>query len=277
MANCICEWWKKSMGYNFVPECNHLCQTTVCWDPEILLPWQCDIVTSPVYWLSCKQSSLDKQVWWFSRRWYIKLTFILKHCSFDVGRPQVQVPAWPLAVFVSPLPEVPPTPHLKTTVKIVNLFTFCPLQFLTLLWLKLVITEGYGGWVTTSEGPNAVKCFCSNTVLLYKFHLTDCWNMRDQIMQGRSSKRPWSNCVLCIPFILSRSPNECWLHTCSACIITTLRLGLRAPLVARKKLVSGQCLAKMTICPDEFLVCKSFWLDRFPVNGMEWFYSSCTF
>ena len=148
-----------------------------------------------------------------------------------------------------------------------------PIAILNLIMAK----TSNGGWVTTIEGPNAVKCFCSNTVLLYKFHLTDCWNMRDQIMQGRSSKRPWSNCVLCIPFILSRSPNECWLHTCSACIITTLRLGLRAPLVARKKLVSGQCLAKMTICPDEFLVCKSFWLDRFPVNGMEWFYSSCTF
>ena len=34
-------------------------------------------------------------------------------------------------------------------------------------------------------------------------------------------------------FILSGSPNECWLHTCRACVITTWRLGLRAPLVAR--------------------------------------------
>ena len=39
--------------------------------------------------------------------------------------------------------------------------------------------------------------------------------------------------VLCIPFILSGSSNECWLHTCDACVITTWRLGLRAPLVAR--------------------------------------------
>ena len=28
---------------------------------------------------------------------------------------------------------------------------------------------------------------------------------------------------------------ECWLRTCEACVITTWRLGLRAPLVARKK------------------------------------------
>ena len=44
----------KSMGYRFVPECNdaqkshscHICRTTVCWDPEILLPRQRDVTTS---------------------------------------------------------------------------------------------------------------------------------------------------------------------------------------------------------------------------------------
>ena len=30
--------------------------------------------------------------------------------------------------------------------------------------------------------------------------------------------RAWSKCVLCI---LGGSPNECWLHTCDACVITT--------------------------------------------------------
>ena len=40
------------------------------------------------------------------------------------------------------------------------------------------------------------------------------------------------NCILCIPLILNGSPNECWLHKYDACvIITTRRLGLRAPLV----------------------------------------------
>ena len=39
--------------------------------------------------------------------------------------------------------------------------------------------------------------------------------------------------VLCSPFILSGSPNECWLQTCDACLITAWRLTLRAPLVAR--------------------------------------------
>ena len=50
------------MGYRFVPECNHaqdsdtcqlvsvfffchICKTTGCRDPEILLPWQRDVIT----------------------------------------------------------------------------------------------------------------------------------------------------------------------------------------------------------------------------------------
>ena len=63
---CIVERLRKSMGYRFVPECNHApeihtCQFfvffcyisrtgTVCWDPEMLLPWQRDVTTSPLYW-----------------------------------------------------------------------------------------------------------------------------------------------------------------------------------------------------------------------------------
>ena len=37
-------------------------------------------------------------------------------------------------------------------------------------------------------------------------------------------------------YILSGRPNECWLHTCDACVITTWRLRLQAPLVTRKNL-----------------------------------------
>ena len=60
---CIVEQWKKSSRYRFVPEYNHAkgshaCQffrffchigkTTVCRDPEILLPWQREVTTSPL-------------------------------------------------------------------------------------------------------------------------------------------------------------------------------------------------------------------------------------
>ena len=99
--------------------------------------------------------------------------------------------------------------------------------------LKLVTTKGYGVQVTMIGRSNAVKHFCFNAVRLGTFHLTDDQNTHDQIMQGRKSKHAQSNCVLCIPFILSGSPNECCLHRCDVCIITTWRLGLWAPLVAR--------------------------------------------
>ena len=45
------------------------------------------------------------------------------------------------------------------------------------------------------------------------------------------SKRMCSKCILCIPYIFCGSPNE-WLHTYNACVITTWRLELQAPLVA---------------------------------------------
>ena len=153
-----------------------------------------------------------------------------------------------------------------------------PIAILNLIMAKTsnnrrLQSAGYDDWRSKWKK----KRFCSNTVLLHKFHLTDGWNMRDQITQGRRSKHAWSNCVLCIPFILSGSPNECWPHTSDACVITTWKLGLWAPLVACKKPVNGQCLTKMTILSWLIFGCKSFWLDRYPVGGMEWFYSSWTF
>lgn len=64
-AICSIERWKNSMGHRFVPECNHaldshicqyfsfsgqICRTTICWDPDILIPWQREEMTSPLYW-----------------------------------------------------------------------------------------------------------------------------------------------------------------------------------------------------------------------------------
>ena len=60
-AICVVERRKKSLGYRFAPECNHaqeshtcqccprICGTTVCWGPDIMLPWQRDVRTSPLY------------------------------------------------------------------------------------------------------------------------------------------------------------------------------------------------------------------------------------
>ena len=76
---------------------------------------------------------------------------------------------------------------------------------------------------------------------LRTFHVTDSQSTRDQITSDRRFKCAWSNCVLCIPSILSGSPNECWLHTRDACVITTWRLGLRAPLVARNDKLWWHC------------------------------------
>ena len=98
-----------------------------------------------------------------------------------------------------------------------------------------VITKAYGVQATTIKDQNAfapVLCF----MYTCKFHVTDGQNMLNQITSGRRSKRAWSKYILCIPYILSGSPNECWLHPCDACVITTWRLQLRAPLATRNYL-----------------------------------------
>ena len=90
---------------------------------------------------------------------------------------------------------------------------------------------------SAGDNDQGSKRFCSmipQRRALLKFHVTDSQNTRDQITSDRRSKRAWSKYVLCI----NTYPNECWLHTYDACAITTWRLGLRAPLVARKKMVS---------------------------------------
>ena len=59
---------------------------------------------------------------------------------------------------------------------------------------------------------------------------------------SREKVREGPNAPDQIPFIPSESPNECWLHTCDACLITTWRLGLRATRGARKYSLSCNCL-----------------------------------
>ena len=75
-----------------------------------------------------------------------------------------------------------------------------------------------------------VKTILLQRFALHKFQVTDGQNMRDQMTSDIRTKHTWSNSVMCIPFILSGSPNECRLHTCDTCVITTRRIGLQAPL-----------------------------------------------
>ena len=82
-----------------------------------------------------------------------------------------------------------------------------------------------------------VKTLLLQHCALHKYQVIDGQNMCDLITSDRRSKREWSNHVLCIPFILSESANECWLHTCDACVITTWRLGFWAPLVTLKEVI----------------------------------------
>ena len=98
-----------------------------------------------------------------------------------------------------------------------------------ILLIILLITKGCGVWATTIEGQNAFAL----SLCFGKFHMTDNQNTRDPITSDRKSNSMWSNCILCIPFILSGSLNECWLHTSDASVITTWRFGLRAPVVPR--------------------------------------------
>ena len=91
-----------------------------------------------------------------------------------------------------------------------------------------------------------VKRFCFNTVSALCQVSCDRWHHGQT---GRGVIKLWGvesqnmhdqTAFNCIPFILSGSPNKCWLHTC---IITTWRLGFQAPLVARNYLkVAGDTL-----------------------------------
>ena len=51
--------------------------------------------------------------------------------------------------------------------------------------------------------------------------------MRDQIMRCKRLKGVMKLLFFCTS--IHSSLNKCWLHTCDACVITTWRLGLRAP------------------------------------------------
>ena len=73
--------------------------------------------------------------------------------------------------------------------------------------------------------PHGVLCL-SFTWQIVKTRVIRLW-----VIEGPNARDQSAFCAY-------TCPNECRLHTYDACAITTWRLGLRAPLVARKKMVS---------------------------------------
>ena len=55
MEEKCCSWVQScTKSYMSIFFC-HICRTVVCWDPEILLSWHCDVMTAPLYclWTEC--------------------------------------------------------------------------------------------------------------------------------------------------------------------------------------------------------------------------------
>ena len=77
----------------------------------------------------------------------------------------------------------------------------------------------YGIWDTSATYRSKRSCcfYRLQRCALHTFHVTDSQNARDQItsdsFEGLNTAGVWSYFVLCIPFILSRSLDECWIPT----------------------------------------------------------------
>ena len=75
--------------------------------------------------------------------------------------------------------------------------------------------------------------FCSNAVLCagFTWQIVKTRVIRLRGVEGRNMRDQIAFCTF-HSFLVEVQAN-CWQHTCDACVITTWRLGLRAPLVAR--------------------------------------------
>ena len=77
-----------------------------------------------------------------------------------------------------------------------------------LLIIIIIIASNNQGLRSLGRQRSKVKTRLLRRSVLCRFRATDSQNMRDQITTGRTSKHGWSHCLLCIPFILSGSPNK---------------------------------------------------------------------
>ena len=81
-------------------------------------------------------------------------------------------------------------------------------------WKSRDVSLGVKYTCTYTSNNQRSKRFCFNAVLIC---VAFTWQMVKTCIEGRRGrrlKRTRSNCILCILFILSASPNDCWLHTC---------------------------------------------------------------
>lgn len=76
-----------------------------------------------------------------------------------------------------------------------------------------------------------IKTLLLQRGILSEFHLVEGQNARDQVTTDKRFKRSSSEFILCISLILSRSLNECWLHSNHARLTITWRLGLYAIII----------------------------------------------
>ena len=74
--------------------------------------------------------------------------------------------------------------------------------------------------------------------------------------------RQWPDCILCIPFILRGSANECWLYICRTCATATWRLGPVEPAMEKADMkLAPLCLFFVTTMVSQSscqLVVKAF-------------------
>ena len=76
-----------------------------------------------------------------------------------------------------------------------------------------------------------VKTLLLQRCALCKFHVVEGENARNQVTTDKTFKRSSSEFILCISLTLSRSLNECWLHSNHASVTITWSLGLYAVII----------------------------------------------
>ena len=200
--------------------------------------WNCSKGTSCLIWAKVNKKCFFCCYCLKAMKWQIS------EATAKAFNPKYQLPSRDIPFFLSAPPQMTGIWTLKVlSTPFIHIYICCSKFFISGYFLFLLFS---GRLMYANEDDrqwSKVKTLLFQRCALRKFHVTDgqkgAWsNLRDQITSNRRLQRESSNCVLCIPYILTGSPNRCWLHTCNACIITTWKLGLQVPLVPHKNFSS---------------------------------------